>query len=969
MKTKRLIERWLPIAEVGIESVRERTPMTPFPAPNRLHVWWARRPLVASRAAVLASILPEDADRDAFKHALGIHGDPVRGVALIDRAKRTGIRVTDPYGYERAFKFEPSEAEMTVLVGEDRSQTVILDATAGGGAIPLEAIRLGFSAIGNDLNPVASLLQKATIEFPQRHGSDLVEEFDRVSADFRRRVGGVIGDYVPQPKAPEEIATSFLWARTVECPYCSGTVPLSPNWRLATDGTGVRLLPHHGSGLGDKNRHCSFEIVREADEQSEGTVAKGEGECPFRDCGRSIAGDEIKRQAQAGEMGDQLFAVVIRRREITKTKTGKTKVKWVRDYRAPELGDDNAEEIAKRLSEKLPTWEAMDVLPNERIPDGSKTDEPLRYGAKRWVDMFSPRQLLAHGTSVEIFREMVAEDRENGKFTSCRSDAYVYLAIAIDKMLDYNARLSYWDINVQSVRHVFGRHDFSFMWSYAEMATLAEGLGLDWSLAATKKSLAELVAMVARDKRGDLLDLAGKRSGVITISNGSGASMPNVADKSVDAVVMDPPYGANVMYAELSDFFYVWLKRTAGLIVPELFTRRLADKEVEAVANKAHFKGQKGMARLADDDYRMKMEGIFAECRRVLKDDGIMTVMFTHKETGAWDALSKSLIDAGFIITASWPINTESGGGLHIKGKAAANSTILLVCRPRGEAQDEAMYWEDVEPEVANAVRARVGEFQEAGIQGVDLYLASFGPALEAFSRHWPLTRGTPAPEPKRKRRSQGDMFEEFDPYAVRPEDALNAARREVKSWRLAQLASVKAQSDMDGPTAFYVLAWDSFKAVSFPYDEALRLARAVGVDLEEQIIGRLAEKKTSEIKLWDSATRVAKGAIGPADGKRGMIDALHHAANTLRVRGAEAAVEMLEAAGVAQEDDFKVALEALLEVLPPSKTFSGIEADKAVKPAADDFDALEKLRRIAYEGDIDEPQQLELYRELMAAE
>ena len=271
--------------------------------------------------------------------------------------------------------------------------------------------------------------------------------------------------------------------------------------------------------------------------------------------------------------------------------------------------------------------------------------------------------------------------------------------------------------------------------------------------------------------------------------------MPHLEDKSVEAIVMDPTYGANVMYAELSDFFYVWLKRTAGLVVPELFTRRLADKDAEAVANKAHFKGQKGAARLADDDYRVKMQGIFAECRRVLKDDGIMTVMFTHKDTGAWDALAMSLMDAGFVITASWPVNTEASSSLHIKDKAAANSTIFLVCRPREDAQGDTMYWEDVEPEVAQAVRSRVGEFQAAGIKGVDLYLASFGPALEAFSRHWPLTRGTPAPEPKKRRRTQGDLFEVFDPYAVRPEDALNAARREVKAWRLAQLASATAQA------------------------------------------------------------------------------------------------------------------------------------------------------------------------------
>ena len=384
---------------------------------------------------------------------------------------------------------------------------------------------------------------------------------------------------------------------------------------------------------------------------------------------------------------------------------------------------------------------------------------------------------------------MVDEDRNSGKLDEIRQAAYVYLSLALDKLLNYNSRMSVWMSTREVVANTFNRHDFAFCWSYVEMALLVEDLGLQWALENTGKSMLELIETIRGSNGRTLLDENNRAQGHVTVTNGSGASMPHVADKSVDAVVMDPPYGANVMYAELSDFFYVWLKRTAGLVVPELFTRRLADKDAEAVANKAHFKGQKGAARLADDDYRVKMEGIFAECRRVLKDDGIMTVMFTHKDTGAWDALAMSLMDAGFVITASWPVNTEASGSLHIKDKAAANSTIFLVCRPREQAQGDAVYWEDVEPEVARAVRTRVGEYQAAGISGVDLYLASFGPALEAFSRHWPLTRGTPAPEPRKKRRTQGDMFEEFDPYAVRPEDALNAARREVKAWRLAQLA------------------------------------------------------------------------------------------------------------------------------------------------------------------------------------
>ena len=362
------------------------------------------------------------------------------------------------------------------------------------------------------------------------------------------------------------------------------------------------------------------------------------------------------------------------------------------------------------------------------------------------------------------------------------------------------------------------------------------------------------------------------------------------------------------------------------------------------------------------------MAAIFAECRRTLKPGGVMTLMFTHKAAGAWDALTKGLMEAGFIITASWPINTESEGGLHIKNKAAAKSTIFLVCRPRTEAiqAETDLYWEDVEPLVAEAVRTRVKEFQDAGIAGVDLYLASFGPALEEFSRHWPLKRGTPReiPEERRRRRQQVLFEEEWDPYAATPEDALDAARREVKRWRLDQLTHLKANADLDPVTAFFVLAWDAFRAPKFSYDEALRLARAVGADLDRDIVGRLAEKKGSDIRLWDSARRAAKGALGPADGSRGMIDAVHHAANTARSRSLAAAREMLEGALVNQDPRFFAALEAVLEVLPVSRAFTGIELEGDRAASGSDFEALYNLTRLAYRDEIDEPEQMKLWRD-----
>ena len=1100
MADTRLIERWLPIAEIGVESTRERTPMTPFPAPNRLHVWWARRPLVASRAAVLASLLPADADRDRFLHVLGIHGDPVASRRRIDAARRKGERFEgQAYSYPRAFSHVPDDEArhwLTEALGRQLAEFVVLDPTAGGGSIPFEASRLDLGTLANDLNPVAALIMRATAQWPCDHGHDLKQEFQRLADRFVEIREELLAPWFPAEPKKNAIPTNYLWARTVICPYCDGLVPLSPNWRLAPGGTGVRLTPHLGGGPGSEGRVCTFEVVDSAAEQSPGTVSRGAGDCPWPDCGRIIDGDAIKQQAQAGRMGEQLYAVVYKERVEVRTKTGRIREKWVRGYRAPRLEDDNGVEVRARLDEKLPEWEAFDLVPSERFPETSNDDRPIQYGMPLWRDLFSPRQLLCHGTSVEVFREMLDADRAAGRLDEARKAAYGYLALSFDKLRDYNSRMTRWHVNREVMVNTFDRHDFSFKWSYAEMAPLITGLGYDWAIGQTAKCIAELVALVRPDAPtadGDLIDRANRTGDEgsspapppITITCKPGDSLDHLGDASIDVVVMDPPYYDNVMYAELSDFFYVWLKRTAGHVFPELFRRQLTDKENEAVANPAKFRGEKGARALAGQDYRERMAAIFAECRRVLKPDGIMTLMFTHKATGAWDALTKGLIESGFVITASWPINTEAEGSLHIKDKAAANSTIFLVCRPRAEGrsgsaapgepgeagQDGAahypeqiaparaspdrierseaglenaaplperiapartpldpigrggaeqgredaaraslqvgeepaiygptnrprpgpggpgertvqeapgvytptphdapdLYWEDVEPRVARAVRARVGEFQDAGIAGVDLYLASFGPALEEFSRHWPLKRGTPREPPAERRRRRQQVLlddEAWDPYATAPEDALDAARREVKRWRLEQLTHLKADADLDPATAFFVLAWDAFRAPAFSYDEALRLARAVGIDLDGDVVDRHAKKKGSNLHLWDSAQRAAKGALGPPDGSQGMIDAIHRAAHVARTRSLQAARELLAEAQTDKDPRFFAALEAVLEVLPVSRAFTGIDVEGEAAAAGDDFEALYNLARLAYRDEIGEPEQLKLWRD-----
>lgn len=972
MSDVRLIERWLPIAALGEESVRERRFSLAgkvLPPHNSLHVWWARRPLIASRAALLASCLPASFEHAKFLPLLGILGDPVAARRRNDAAIRAGRTPLGDkeYGYPRAFKHYP---DIRGSVSNNLKSIVTVDPTAGGGTIPYESNRLGFTTFANDLNPVAATVMEATINIPLIYGDELIPDFDRLCAimnsELDKRLQGV---YPAESNARVE---GYLWARTITCPYCAGTIPLSPNWRLTPNGVGVRLIPRCEGGPGSTGRVCEFEVVDSDKDQSTGSVADGDAICPFPDCARIVDADEVKQQAQQNGLGEQLFAVVYKRRVETKLKSGKAgKPKWKREFRAPRAEDDNSELIRLRLKEKLEEWIALDIVPNEEFPENTNDDRPRQYGMPLWRDMFSPRQLLAHGTAVEIFRELLAVDESRNALNDVRRASYIYLSFALSKFLNWNARLSSWNVKAGTMRSVFDRHDFAFKWSYAEMAIAIEGQGFAWVAEQVSSCVEDLVSLAnSTEHPGTLFEKKrdDEHTRPVQITCGPGASLDHIADGSVDVVVMDPPYGANVMYAELSDFFYVWLKRTAGRVAPELFTRRLTDKQSEAVANKAHFKGQKGAAALANRDYQEKMAAIFAECRRVLKPNGIMTVMFTHKDTSAWDALTKGLIEAGFIITASWPVNTEAEGSLHIKDKAAANSTIFLVCRPRpADQSDETTYWEDVEPLVAKAVRTRVEEFQKAGIGGVDLYLASFGPALEEFSRHWPLKRGTPRPEPlAKKRRKQAELFEEeFDPYAVTPEDALDAARREVKTWRLNQLTHTKGRADLDPTTSWFVLAWDAFKAPVFSYDEGLRLARAVGADLEGQLIGKICEKKGSDIKLWDSATRAAKSGLGPADGSRAMIDAIHHAAHRGRTRTLDAALDLLKDAGIDNDPQFLAALEAVLEVLPPSRNFVGFDvATGDAKSAADDFDALEKLRRLAFSDRVDEPQQLSLFAE-----
>ena len=949
-----LIEHYLPIDEISIESIRERAAASALPPLNWLHVWWARRPLNISRAAVAASLVPDDTSRADLLAMLGIPETLLAEHADILEARETGVRTLNGYSQKRAFTYNPSSQDQALLRRNGHTPTV-LDVTAGGGSIPFEASRLGLKTIANELNPVAAFILRATCEWPQRYGCELrkqygrelgIGKYDGIMGRYLKRVRELLEGVYPDVGQPKWMADwnekykaeiesgqlvrakrydqTYLFARVISCPSCGGHIPLSPNWRLAPDGTGIRVLPD------TETRTCGFEIVSTAAEQSSGTINRAIATCPYPDCGATTPKGYIAQEAQADRLGQQLYAIIYRDQwqEFTKSGRPKKRLTTKRGFRVATPLDDNTPEVMRMLTENAEEWGRENILPTESLRRGDKTSTPMDYGMPRWIDMFSPRQQLALGLCVQAFHELVDEDNANGELDDVRKAAWCYIALALDKLINRNSLLARW--NNSTVVGTFDSHDFGIVWSYGEMAVSIEGLGLEWAMKDIGACIGELVKMSGHPSvpNGEMdmgnSDLASTAPPTQVI-NGPAQYIMELDDASIDCIVFDPPYHNNVNYAELSDFFYVWLKRTAGYVFPEYFTDHLTDKTNEAIASPARFRTQASDAKAADrksklsasglatQDYLAKMREIFEECRRVIKpaeDGGIMTVMFTHKDLSAWDALITALIEAGFNITRVWPIKTESESSMNIRDKAAARSTMLIACRPRAEDSQIAAPrpWHEVEAEISYGVREDIPTLASYNFKPVDIYNAAYGPALRVISENWGARRITPHP----------DRIHDEDPFRVTPTDALEVARREVTRWRAEQISRDWANSHPDPITAWYILTQDGTGATVIPFDEANLFAKAIGMDMENSAAQRVLTKRNGRITLDSSRQRFARGDIGEDKATETMLDCVHTAiALTERAGNSESGEQWLEWNGINKADPaFRGTLESLLTVL-----------------------------------------------------
>ena len=970
-KDLRLIEAGFPCHQVGGETQREQS-VGLQPPTHRLHIWWARRPLTPSRAAIVASLAPAGTDPDTFVRELGIErkvvkfGDqlwaltgtlleriesssgqewlpvdavvqrafikenerreearsiianlkagagevannavlkrweaetkplPIGGFGLGDALPVLRI-MGDPAHVAERIEFAKLPEVKEVLGGELRwtaedlyaygrafandhppkpSGLVVLDPTSGGGSIPFEALRLGHTVIANELNPVATTILHATLDFPARFGPSLKDDIELWGNKLLQHVETEMAPYCEfspisetelsdlkktLAKSPELIEqfsmeydyTGFLYTRQVTCPHCSGEAPLLNTFWLskeAGDPWGVRVVTD-GALRHGKVRFETYRVKNGRGPNGENpeayTVSDGVGQCLH--CKQAIDGDEIKAQARGesphGKWSDRLYSVVAVRRQpkldkhgnvqrfATGTRAGELKTEKIRYFRAPNDRDFEGLRLAEsKLKENWQRWDEAGLIPTEAIPEESNYNRGHRlYGITRWCDMFTPRQLLGHLTLTEELNRLQPEivstlGQERGKAV------ITYLQFALDKGIDYNSAYTRWEFTRGVIKGTFSRHDYSMKWTFGEMIFSGPNSGAGWGLSQVLDAytgISELVNPVFKATNGNP---------PVRIVNGSAASRSSVAYESVDLLALDPPYYNNVQYAELSDFFYVWQKRTLKSLYPALFGRRMTNKSDEAVANPARDKS----ASAASAEYERLMTDIFRDCRRVLRPGGLMTMMFTHKQQDAWETLTRSLIESGWEITSSFPVESEGENSMHQKDVAAAASSIFITCLKRPLEDRLPSTWTGlggtgVANKVRESVKQALRDFEPLRLNPVDRMVASYGRALQVLSEAWPVVDGN---EP------------------VGPIRAMNEAARVVAAQEISRITSGRLSvDDLDPESSMALTLFGIFGLGTIAFDESNNVAKSLNVRLEAKAAGYRLEDSDRLIGYNQEAT------------------------------------------------------------------------------------------------------------------
>lgn len=786
--TKRLIEVDLPIKRISAHSRREKS--IRHGHISTLHIWWARRPLAACRAVICAALWPDPADPlcphafivKAREEMLGwtsherqkllstesrphfeaarqnpSHFDDLEELRyalldfIADFANWDNSTVKEYLGTSRAL----TQAAHEALGGAPGTRPLVVDPFAGGGSIPLEALRVGADAFASDLNPIPVLLNKVVLEYIPKYGQRLADEVRKWGEWIKKEAEKELAEFYPKdPDGATPIA--YLWARTIQCegPGCGAEVPLIRSLWLAKKakrsialrivvnknvgaalcgrpddgvvGAGFKpALPNAEQAQQDRAGlepapTIDFEIINnvKAADVGEGTAKRGSGTCPC--CGFTTPVTSVRKQLKTRRGGAddaRLFAVVT-------TRPGQQG----RFYRLPMEHDLRAVEKAEMAfaRRKREHEGVLSLFPDEQISQNEirRISVPL-YGMSNWGDLFAARQALTLSHLIQLLEKYRKSYKNESGDTFLSTAIQTCLALIFDKFAQYNTSLCRWKPTGENVVDTFGRQALGMVWDFAEANPFGKASGDISELAAW-----HIEGIVNTDLIfGDV--------GTAHVARASATNSP-LSDDFVNAVVTDPPYYDAIPYSHLSDFFYVLLKRSLTALYPDLFSENVVDKVSEIVVDRPHSLSSS----LKDISfYESELCKAFIDANRVLRPDGIGVIVFASKTTASWEAILAAVVNAGWIITGSWPIDTEMETRVAAQGQARLASSIHIVCRPRENPDGSVRTgdigdWRDVLAELPKRIHDWMPRLAEEGVVGADAIFACLGPALEIFSRY-----------------------------------------------------------------------------------------------------------------------------------------------------------------------------------------------------------------------------------------
>ena len=827
---RRLIEDYLPLDELNAIASREK--LHPRRYVELVHYWPARRPITAARAAIYATLVsaPKNgAEREEAKSFV------TRLAAYKPDAKTV------------------SEAREQLRETHGGRAPKVLDLFAGGGAIPLEAARLGCESHAIDYNPVAHLIELCTLAYPQTFGAGLADDFQHWGKIVLDRMQREIGDLYPPVEIPEtgEVAqqaqlfgsgnseldrqaepVAYIWARTVPCrrPGCAAPVPLVRQAWLRKKGGAVAAVPRIEKG----SRLCwdivSGNSVHEVSQQTEQT---GAGQAVCVACNTPASTEHVKEMAAAKQIRESLAAVVVQ--------GPRSKL-----YLSPNATLVPCEKETERRLQVLESDLGYE-RPNESL-QGKLRDQLPAYGVERYCNLFTPRQLLVLFTLVKQIRRAHAEMLDGGMAEDRARPLATFFGMAFGRLVIIFNKFSRWEPAVQRTKGAIGdRQALKMVYDFSEINPLSHTEGcLSFALDREVFCIRELA------KTG--------RPSAVTRGN---AEKLLYDDETFDAVITDPPYYKSIYYADLSAFFYVWLKRIVGDLYPEHFTLPAPPKRREAVAQPSEHGGD---AAKADAHYQDLMRRAFAEARRVLKPGAPLVCVYAHRTTEGWATLIRALVDAGLTVTEAWPVQTESRSRVNALGAAALSDSIFFVARRREQA-GTGQYETEVEPELHRIAQERVTTLWAGGkgIGGADLLMAAVGAGLRAYTRFARVeyANGDPVPAEHYLREVEGAV--------------LNVMLDEIFGLRGTAVGAV------DALTRFYILWRFTYRESNIEAGDAYVFCYPQNVEIDgpDGLSGpapKLVEKTGSKFRVRHYQERGGNETlgIGEAGVPAPLIDVLH---------------------------------------------------------------------------------------------